>query len=163
MRVKAAGPFHHDLGGQGADRQAVAGEQPGASQGLEALVRRRRLGLQGIVQGFAQGIQFGDMVVAALDVFAHPFRRAVGGGGGAGDLGLGPVAHAPVGEGAVEAQDGVGGGGLILGQLHDLVARHGQTLKQGVGEGLGQFGLGGRTAGLAEVAQVHVIGLGQTQ
>jgi len=47
--------------------------------------------------------------------------------------------------------------------LHDLVARHRQTLEQGVGEGLGQFGLGRRAAGLAEVSQVHVIGFGQTQ
>ncbi|MNN67740.1 hypothetical protein D3C81_1833950 [compost metagenome] len=43
------------------------------------------------------------------------------------------------------------------------MARHGQTLKQGVGEGLGQFGLGGGAAGLAEVAQVHIVGFGQTQ
>ena len=115
------------------------------------------------MQGFAQGVQFGEVVVAGLNVFAHPFRRAVGRGRAAAGLGLGAVAHAAVGEGAVETQHGVSGGGLILGQMHDLVAGHGQAVEQGVGEDLGQFGLRRRAAGLAEVPQVDVIGFGQTQ
>ncbi|MNI75286.1 hypothetical protein D3C73_1314240 [compost metagenome] len=43
------------------------------------------------------------------------------------------------------------------------MARHSQALEQGIGEDLGQFGLGRRAAGLAEVAQVDVVGFGQTQ
>ena len=67
------------------------------------------------------------------------------------------------GEGAVEAQQGVSGGGLVLGQLDDLVTRHRQALEQGVGEGLGQFRFGRGTTGLAKGAQVDVVGIGQTQ
>ena len=115
------------------------------------------------MQGLAQRVEVGEVVVAGLDVFAHPFGRAVGRGGAAAGLGLGPIAHAAVGEGAIEAQHGVGGGGLILGQLHDLVTGHGQALEQGIGEDLGQFRLRRWAARLAEIAQVHVIGFGQTQ
>ncbi|MNI37968.1 hypothetical protein D3C73_920860 [compost metagenome] len=125
MRVEPSRPLDHDLGGQGADGQAVAGEQPGAGQGLETFVGGGGLGAQGVVQGFAESVELGEVVAARLDVFAHPFGRAVGRGRAAAGLGLGAVAHAAVGEGAVEAQHRVGGGGLILGQLHDLVAGHG--------------------------------------
>ncbi len=119
----------------------MAGEQARAGQGLEAFVWGGGFGAQGVVQGLAQGIEVGEVVVTGLDVFAHPFRRTVGRGGAAARLDLGPVAHPAVGEGAIEAQHGVGDGGLILGQLHDLVARHGQPLEQGIGEDLGQFRL----------------------
>ena len=43
------------------------------------------------------------------------------------------------------------------------MARHRQALKQGVGEGLGQFRLGRGPAGLAEGAQIDIVGVGQTQ
>jgi hypothetical protein len=98
------------------------------------------------------------MVAAGLDIFAHPVGRTV-----VGSPGVGAVAGAAVGEGAVEAQQGVGGGGLVLGQLDDLVTRHGQALEDRIGEGLGQFGLGSRAGGLAKGAQVDIIGVGQPQ
>ena len=43
------------------------------------------------------------------------------------------------------------------------MARHHQALEDRVGKGLGQFGLGSGAGGLAQGAQVHVIGIGQPQ
>src|SRR5690606_15149462 len=113
-----------------------------------------------LVRSLSGGVRLGEVVTARLDVFAHPFGRGL-----VADAGrpLDRVTGAAVGEGAVEAQQGVGGGGLVLGQLDDLVARHGKALEQRIGEGLRQAGLGGRAAGGAEGAQVDVVGLGQTQ
>jgi hypothetical protein len=98
------------------------------------------------------------MVAMGLDIFAHPVGGAV-----VTASGLHTVAGAAIGKGAVEAQQGVGGGGLVLGQLDNLVARHGQTLKQRVREGFRELGLRGRAGGLAQGAQVNVVGVCQTQ
>ena len=159
VRVEAAGPLDHDLVRQGAHRQAVAGLQPRPRAQFEGLARRFRLQRGG--QGLAGGVEFGEVVALRLDILPHP----VGGGlvPRARRVGLCPVAGAAVGEGAIEAQEGVGGGRLVLGQLDDLVARHGQALEHRIGEGLGQGRLGGRAAGGAEAAQVDVVGLGQPQ
>ena len=107
-------------------------------------------------------VQLAEDQPAAADALLRLYR-AFADRRAARDVGLGPVAGAAVGEGAIEAQQGVGGGGLVLGQLDDLVAGHGQALEQGIGEGLGQFRFGRGAAGLAEGAQIDVIGVGQTQ
>ena len=64
-------------------------------------------GLERSGEGFAEGVEFGKMIAAGLDVFADPVGRTV-----VGSAGFGTVAGAAVGEGAVEAQQGVSGGGL---------------------------------------------------
>ena len=43
------------------------------------------------------------------------------------------------------------------------MARHREALEDRIGEGLGQFGLGSGAGGLAQGAQVYVIGIGQPQ
>ena len=156
VRVVAAGPFDHDLDRQGADAEAVKGLEAGADPGLERFAGRVSLERSG--EGFAEGVEFGKMIAAGLDVFANPVGRTV-----VGSAGFGTVAGAAVGEGAVEAKQGVSGGGLVLGQLDDLVARHREALEDRIGEGLGQFGLGSGAGGLAQGAQVYVIGIGQPQ
>ena len=69
----------------------VPGRQPMARGGFEAVGVGGRLCGQGVGQGLAHLVQFGKMVAARLDVFAHPFGRAgldralarLGGGAGA--------------------------------------------------------------------------------
>ena len=163
VRVEAAGPFHHDLGRHDPDREAVTLGQTGAGADLEPLapdggvVRE-----QGVVQGLAEGVEFGEMVAAGLDMVTHP----VGGRLRVDDhalSGLGLFAGAAVGEGPVQADQGVGCPRGVVDQLQNLVARHRQAAEDRIGQDLGQFSLAGRTGLLGQGAQVDVIGVGQTQ
>ena len=161
MQIVAAGPFHHDLGRQGADAQIVFRRQPLARGGFETVGVGRRLGRQGLGQGLAHLVQFGEVVAARLDIFANPFGRAgvhqafavLGGGAGPG---------AAVVKGLVQAQHGVRDAGRLFQQLHQFVTGQGQAREQRVGQNLAQPCLVRRPA-LVQAAQIDVIGLSQSQ
>ena len=89
--IEAAGPFHHDLGGQGADAEAVKGLEAGADPGLERFAGG--VGRESPGEGFAEDVEFGKMIAPRLDVFADPVGRAVIAG-----TGFGAVTGAAVGE-----------------------------------------------------------------
>lgn len=160
MGVDAAGPFQHDLGRHDLDRQVVAGGQSGASQCIATLAGHGRV--QRRVQGFAQTVQFGEVVGPGLDMVADPVgrrgarrRRAAIDQGGAGPVSLVRI-------GAVQAQQSLGQAGCIIDQLQPLVARNLQALEQGIREQLRHLRLA-RDTGLSKLAQVDVVGVGQAQ
>ena len=98
-------------------------------------------------QRLAQGVELGEVVAVGLDVVAHPVGRDRPPLGGAAS----PASAAPRlaacagrhrrGRAAVTASARAG---RVLGQVGDLVARHGQVAEQRIGEDLGQVRLVGR-------------------
>ena len=161
VQVVAARPFHHHLGGQGADAQVVAGGQALTGGGLESVGVDGRLGRQGVGQGLAHLVQFGEVVAARLDIFPHPvggagFDQALAGFGGGAGLGAAVV------ERLIEAEQGVGDARRLFQQAHQLMPGGGQALEQGVGQDFRQAGFVGG-ARLVQAAQIDVIGVGQPQ
>jgi len=119
------------------------------------------VGRQGVGQGFSHRVQLGEVIAARLDVFAHPFGRAVVVQGLAGADSR-PCARALVVEGAIQSQQGIGDARRLVQQMQQFVTRRRQALEDRVAEDLAQLG-GVGLSPLIQMAQIDVVGLGQTQ
>ena len=103
------------------------------------------------------------MVARPVEMLAQPIERR-GHVGSAAAEPLQPIRHPPqVAERAIEPRHRLGHAGIVLGDLHHLVARNTDVAHQPVGEDLVQVARRRLVGAGDEVAHVDVVGIGEAQ